>query len=226
MKMNKNLKNALLWILDLAVNIAVIFGLVLVVQTWIIAPFDVSGASMCDTLNLINGECQSGYGEKIIISETSYLFGSPERGDIVVFKPKIEEDKYFIKRIIGLPGETVEIKNGKVFITTVDKKTFELDEEYLNKDNAGKTKTFFSDFSVFEIPQNDYFVLGDNRNFSTDSRSCFQGFISSECRKNPEKAFIPISNIRGKAWVVWWPISNIETIDSPLYKNSASLDEK
>ena len=105
--MKEKTKKVLLWLLDLIINIGIIFVLVLVIQKWIIAPFDVSGASMCDTLNLINNECHNCYGEKIIINEAVYLFNEPERGDIVVFKVPNSEEKYFIKRIIGLPGETV-----------------------------------------------------------------------------------------------------------------------
>ena len=217
--MNKTTKKILLWILDLAINIVVIFGLVLVIQTWIIAPFDVSGASMCNTLNLIDEQCQRGSGEKIIINEALYLFGEPERGDIVVLQSHSEEDdKYFIKRVIGLPGEIVEIKNGDVYITTTDsKESIKIEEPYLNDANKGSTEATFSDFTVFEVPEDNYFLMGDNRHNSTDSRSCFQNSITSSCVNTPEKAFIPEEKIRGKAWVTWWPISNAKLIKNPEY---------
>jgi signal peptidase I len=225
--MAENTKKILLWFLDLAINVAIIFGLVIIIQTWIIAPFDVSGASMCDTLNVIKNECQSGYGEKIIINEAVYLTSDPERGDIVVFKSPNNEDKYFIKRIIGLPGETVTIKNGEVYVTKVGSdKEEKLNERYLNEENKGNTKTYFSNMSVFEVPENHYFLLGDNRKASTDSRSCFEGNISINCEQHPEKAFVPAENLRGKTWVVWWPIQNIRIIDHYNYNNSESLEEK
>ena len=141
--MNVKVKKVLLWFLDLGINIAIIFGLVLIIQKWFIAPFDVSGASMCNTLNYIDGECENSYGEKIIINEATYLFTSPQRGEIVVFKADEGEDKYYIKRIIGLPGETVEVKNGNVYITEVGKtESYTLLEEYLSPENKGNTKSY------------------------------------------------------------------------------------
>lgn len=215
-------KKVLLWLLDLGINIVIIVVLVVVIQKWIIAPFDVSGSSMCDTLNIVKGECVRGEGEKIIINEALYIFGEPERGDIVVMKPQADGDKYFIKRIIGTPGDTVEIKNGEVYVNDI-----QLEEGYLNSDNKGKTQPFFSDFSKFEVPAEKYFLLGDNRIASTDSRSCFQNSVSLDCKTNPEKAFIERKNIRGKAWFVWWPLPNIRLIHHTEYPElSASLEEK
>ncbi|MFA5821190.1 MAG: signal peptidase I [Candidatus Gracilibacteria bacterium] len=225
--MNKKTNKVLLWILDVGLNVAIIVGLVLVIQTWIIAPFDVSGASMCDTLNNINGQCENGYGEKILLNEAGYSVSTPQRGDIVVFKPEGQDDKYFIKRVIGLPGETVELKEGKVFVTDSSEKTFELQEDYLNSVNKDNTQPFFSDLKVFEVPEDRYFLMGDNRKFSTDSRSCFEGQISSDCRKSPNLIFVPRSHIRGKAWLVFWPLQNMRFISLPDYnQTSDSLEEK
>ncbi len=240
--MNSKTKKVLLWLLDLGINIAIIFGLVVIIQTWIIAPFDVSGASMCDTLNNIHGQCEKGYGEKIIINEAVYAFGDPQRGDIVVFNvnhgEEGTEDKFFIKRVIGMPGETVDIRGGWVYITKPgESKSVRLEEFYLNKTNRGNTVAYFDDFTVFEVPEDRYFLLGDNRIASTDSRSCFKGAISQDCKDNPEEAFGNIEDIRGKAWLVWWPISSVRVIDKTYYPeleegpenqddNSESLEEK
>jgi len=223
-------KKAFLWILDILINIAIIFGLVLVIQKWLIAPFDVSGASMCDTLNFIDGECTNSYGEKIIINEATYFSSDPERGDIVVFKTEENEGKYFIKRVIGLPGEIVEIEDGKLYITKAGAEEREkLEEPYLNSDNKDNTKIYFSHFSKFEVPEEKYFMLGDNRKASTDSRTCFQGSINGDCKNNPSLAFVERDLIRGKAWFIWWPLSTIRTLDTPEYnidQPSESLEEK
>lgn len=230
--MTEKTKKILLWIFDLAINLAIIFGLVLIIQKWLIAPFDVSGASMCDTLNIIDGKCVNEYGEKIIINEATYLFNEPERGDIVVFKADKDIDKYFIKRVIGLPEETVEIRNGYIYITKKgETSSTKLEENYLNLTNKGNTRPYFSDMTVFEVPENNYFLLGDNRSSSTDSRSCFISSIKDSCKSDSTKAFIPRAQIRGKAWVVWWPLSNIRILQDGEYVeldqiNSESLEEK
>ncbi|MDP2642654.1 MAG: signal peptidase I [Candidatus Peregrinibacteria bacterium] len=226
--MNKKLKNILLWIFDLGINLGVIAILVFVIQKWLIAPFDVSGASMCDTFNLVEEKCQTGYGEKIIINEATYLFNDPVRGDVVVFRPHEDEDRYFIKRVIGLPGETVQIKNGEVYISDKDgKETYRLNEDYLNENNKGKTTAYFSDFATFEVPEESYFLMGDNRRESTDGRSCFMQSINESCKNSPEKAFVKKEMIRGKAFIAWWPLQNIRFVEIPTYQtNSESLEEK
>ncbi|PKL36880.1 signal peptidase I [Candidatus Peregrinibacteria bacterium HGW-Peregrinibacteria-1] len=210
-------RRVLVGLLDLVVNLVVMLALVFAIRTWIIAPFDVSGASMCDTLNIVNEECVSGYGEKLIINEAGYLFGDPKRGDIVVFKPTEDFDKYYIKRVIGLPNEVVEIANGKVYVTGVDGVKKELQEDYLNDENKDNTPIYYSDLFRFEVPDGKYFLLGDNRNHSTDSRSCFALSMSEGCAANPERAFIPKDALRGKAWFIYWPLSNFRFISSPGY---------
>lgn len=213
-------KKALYWLLDLGINIVIIFGLVIIIQTWIMAPFDVSGGSMCDTLNYLDNVCVGGYGEKIIINEALYLVGEPERGDIVVFNvnKEDEEDMFYIKRIIGLPGETVRINEGDVYVKKIESKDYTMIEEtYLNESNKGNTKTYFNNFSTFVVPNDHYFVLGDNRKASTDSRSCFMHSLSNECAENPELAYIDLKQIRGKASLVWWPLSSFRVIHNYMY---------
>ena len=237
--MKNNRKKIFLWILDGVINLATILILVVVIQKWIIAPFDVHGSSMCDTLNKINERCSTTVGEKIIINEALYLFNDPERGDIVVFKTEDSEDKFYIKRVIGLPGETIKITEGEVYLTKTDGEEIMLDETYLNSDNKGNTKVNYTNISEFNVPAEHYFLLGDNRGASTDSRTCFssQGSSLSECKKNQEKAFVHKDYIRGKAAVVWWPLQNIRLIKDYQYsfeaeeelnnqENSESLEEK
>jgi signal peptidase I len=108
-----------------------------------------------------------------------------------------EQRKYFIKRVIGLPGETLKISDGFVFIKKLGSSDFEaLDEsQYLNAENLGNTKVRESrEEHIFEIPENRYFLMGDNRQHSTDSRSCF-----SSC--NIRGHFIAPNELLGKLFI-------------------------
>lgn len=208
---------------DLIVNIVVVVVLVYTVRTYLISPFQVFGPSMCSTLNHLNETCQDGFGEYIIVNKAVYYpffgkrFGSPERGDIIVFRPPHNLNDYYIKRVIGLPGEKVKIQNGKVFIVNKEHQSgWEVPESYLNEDNKGKTFPVPSHLVAnYEVPENMYFVLGDNRKKSTDSRTCFRGLGDREC--DDQKHFLPIENIEGKAWVVLWPFHRIRFLGNPAY---------
>lgn len=126
-----------------------------------------------------------------------------------------------------MPGETVEIKDGYIHITSDKNGIFsmKLEEKYLNEDNKGKTEPFVRDLTTFEVPEEHYFLLGDNRRASTDSRSCFESTISPQCRENPENAFVPRENIRGKTWIVWWPLSNIRIVGHKEYNVDQAVSE-
>ncbi len=205
----EDMKKIGLWLLDLVINVAIVFGIVLLVEKFLVTPFDIYGPSMCDNLNLINGECVRDYGEKVIINKAGYYLNDPERGDIVIFKPRLSDEKYFVKRIIGLPGETIEILNGEVYVTNEENPTgTKIDETYLNASNKRNTVTFPKGSTIFQVPENEYFMMGDNRNSSTDSRSCFKNPLSEGCSDGIEEAFVPKENIEGKAWIVFWPIGS------------------
>lgn len=213
------------FVLDLLVNIVIIVLLVWGVRTYLISPFQVSGSSMCDTLNDINGICQDGFGEYLIVDKAIYYpffghrFASPQRGDIIVFRPPNNSTDFYIKRIIGLPGERVKLQNGKVYIYNKEHQSgWELPESYLNGENKNHTYPILSQMVTnYEIPKDEYFVLGDNRTKSTDSRTCFKGPGSSECN-NPNNHFLPIGRIEGKAWVVLWPFNKIRALEHPNYE--------
>ena len=121
--------------------------------------------------------------EWIIVDKLAYKFHTPQTGDIIVFQPPISSTKPFIKRIIGLPGESVEIKNGVVYVHKVDGSIVKMDEPYINE-------PFFSNYDSGVIPAGEYFVMGDNRNNSSDSRG---GWLASR------------DQIIGKAWLSIWP---------------------
>ena len=148
--------------------IVVAFMLALVVQTYVVKPFKIPSGSMENTLQV---------GDMIFVNRFLFTFEPPQRGDVVVFKYPENPNQDFVKRLIGLSGETVAISDGKVLINGV-----EIDEPYIKEppdDNFG---------SVI-IPQDSYLMLGDNRNNSRDSR--YWGFL-------------PKSMIKGKAFLIYW----------------------
>ncbi|SCP95439.1 signal peptidase I [Anaerobium acetethylicum] len=157
-------------------------GIVLVL-TWIVVTYvgqrtQVSGSSMEYTLS---------DKDNLIVDKISYRFSEPERFDIIVFPFEHGGDIYYIKRIIGLPGETVQIKDGVIYI---DGK--ELEESY----GREVMKSAGAAGEPIELGKDEYFVLGDNRNESSDSRDDRVGNVNRE-------------DIIGRAWLRIWPIEGI-----------------
>ena len=137
-----------------ALYIGLAIGLAALVQTFLVRPFIVSGSSMEPTIS---------DKEYLIIDEISYRFRSPQRGEVVVFKAPPEPSKYYIKRIIGLPGDTVTIKGEQVTITNKENpEGFVINEPYIKYTNRDIISTV--------VPEGSYFVMGDNRAGSYDSR--------------------------------------------------------
>lgn len=108
--------------------------------------------------------------DRIIGSRLAYLFSDPKRGDIIIFKFPDDEDILFVKRVIGLPGETVMIIDGKVYI---DGSETPLDEPYLKEKMEGS-------FGPYEVPANSFFVMGDNRNWSQDARRWVNTYVTKD----------------------------------------------
>lgn len=172
----------------------VVISLVIIIpiRYFLIQPFYVKGASM---------EPNFYDHEYLIIDEISYRFNDPVRGDIIVFRYPRNPQEYFIKRLIALPGESVQIKDGQVIIYnegSPDGKV--LEEKYLSDD----LKTYGMTDEKVDLGDNEYFVLGDNRNSSKDSRS-----------------FGPVneSYLTGRVLFRGWPFDRITLFEAPVYSN-------
>ena len=174
-------------------------------------------ALFIDNVIIINATVPSGSMEKTIMTgdrvlgtRFSYWFSEPRRGDIVVFKYPIDEalgkNTKFIKRIIGLPGETVEIMDGVVYING----------EALQEDYINGTWTDENDGFQFHVPEGEYLMLGDNRNNSSDSRWWARIAISKGLASDMEEAeafsYVPRKKILGKAYVRYWPITQLGSL--------------
>jgi signal peptidase I len=175
-----------LW--DLVKIIIISLAIILPIRYFIIQPFVVKGNSM---------EPSFSDGDYLIINEINYRFKNPSRGDVVVFRYPKDLSQYYIKRIIGLPGEKVEVKNGKVKIyNSKNPQGIELKESYLI---AGLTP---GNLEV-TLANGEYFVLGDNRFASSDSRIW---------------GVLPKEDIIGKAWLRGWPVARAQVFSGFEYQ--------
>lgn len=168
-------------ILDWVIYIGIIFLFTYLIITYVGVRTRVSGQSMQPTLH---------DGDNLLVDKLTYRFREPKRYEIVVFPYKYEENTYYIKRIIGLPGETVQIIDGYVYING----------EKLKKDYGAEV---MQDAGIAEVPitlgEDEYFVLGDNRNHSSDSRV-------------PNVGVLKRKDLMGRAWIRIWPFDSIGVI--------------
>lgn len=149
--MNDTGKHLLKDLFTLALLIVVV---VIPIRMFVVSPFVVDGESMHPTFENLN---------YLIVDEVVYYFESPKRGDVIVFRYPGDPSIFYIKRIIGLPGETVSIQNGVVGIQESDGKSFTLSEPYVVNEDATYSKSV-------TLGADQYFVMGDNRPNSSDSR--------------------------------------------------------
>ncbi len=148
-------KSKLREVLDFLTPIIIALIIAMILKYCVFANIIVPSGSMLNTIQ---------EKDRLIVSRLDYKFNEPERYDVAVFKYPDDEKTLFVKRIIGLPGETVNIVDGTVYVTGTDGKTIELRDDFVseeNKDNYNGT---------FVVPEDCYFVMGDNRDTSVDSR--------------------------------------------------------
>lgn len=200
---------------DVGIDVIIVLIMVLIIRTFLVSPFRVHGPSMCNTFNYYNGECLSGDGEFVITSRlaTWDIFGwslmTLDRGDVVIFEaPYTEEKEFYIKRIVGMPGDTIKIENGFVYLKGLDGEFVQLEETYLNEENWGHTMSYRTDSEIFNVPEGEYFVLGDNRLQSSDARRCFQQLGCTD----GSSPYLSLDRIAGEVKIVIFPLSHFRWI--------------
>lgn len=163
---------------DWIVSIVIAIVLAFLIRYFIVELYLVDGPSMRPTL-------QS--AERLVVNKFIYRFRAPERGEILVFRYPRDPSRDFIKRVIAIPGDTIEIKDGRVYVNSTL-----LNEPYILSKTRGN-------YPLATVPEGHIFVMGDNRNNSEDSRFADVGFV-------------PFDLIKGKAMLVFWPIGQFKTL--------------
>lgn len=183
-------KQAIIFVWEIFKVVVISLAIIIPVRYFLIKPFYVKGASM---------EPNFYDYEYLIINEISYRFDDPQRGDAIVFKYPYDPNQYFIKRIIGLPGETIKISGGKVYIVSTDFN----EEKILEEDYLLPAMKTLGEVEV-TLGEEEYYLLGDNRLASLDSR-----------------AFGPIKQkyIVGKTLLRGWPLNRFGLILNDLEYN-------
>lgn len=184
------LKKAYFFTLDLLQTILLAASIFLVIYIFFFRPFQVSGESMFPTYE---------NKEYILTNLIGLKFEKPKRGDVIVFKSPTDQDKDFIKRVIGTPGDSVSLSDGFVYVNGQ-----KLDEsKYLDKDVRTYGGSSIKDGESITVPESSYVVMGDNRPFSSDSR---------------EWGLLKEKDIIGKSFFVYWPAKNksVRLITNPF----------
>jgi len=182
---NNLLRRLWLWFLGFIETIVIALAIFVVVYRFLFQPHQVKGSSMYDNFH---------DGEYLLTDKVTYRFRSPERGDVVVFKAPQNEDYDYIKRIIALPGDTVKISGGQVFVNN----TLINESGFLDARITTHAGLYAKEGQNVTIPAAEYFVMGDNRNNSSDSR---------------EWGPVPAANLVGRTWLRYWPVNLLGVID-------------
>ena len=173
------MKKIFIFIWEIFKIVVISLAIIIPVRYYLVQPFFVRGASMDPNFN---------NGQYLVVNEIGYRFEEPGRGEVIVFKYPIDPSQYYIKRIIGLPGEIVEIKDGHVSIYNQEFPEGKILDEsiYLPKEKITIGQTHL------KLSEDEYFVLGDNRQASSDSR---------------QWGVLPRDNIIGRVWFRVWPFN-------------------
>jgi len=177
------MKNFLFFIWEIAKIVIIALLIVIPIRYFLFQPFFVKGQSMTPTFE---------NGDYLIIDEISYRLRVPKRGEVIVFKYPKNPSQRYIKRIAGLPGETIEIKDGKVIIFENNQRQILDESDYLSGD------LMFINYPEITLGPDEYFVLGDNRT------STWRGIV-------------PRGNIIGRVFIRAWPFTTLAKIEAPSY---------
>lgn len=172
-------KEILSWVIPFVLALVV----AVILKNYVIINADVPTGSMENTIMP---------GDRLIGNRLAYMNDAPERGDIIIFRYPDDEEELYVKRVIGLPGETVDITDGKIYI---DGASEPMEEVYLKEEWTVATGDYH-----FEVPAESYLVLGDNRNDSWDARYW-------------TNTYVHLDKILGKAVVTYWPLGNIGKLE-------------
>lgn len=175
------------FLLDTVQTLLLVFAVFFVIWQFLFRPFQVSGNSMTPTFT---------NQEHILTNLITLRFNKPKQGDVVVFKAPNDPEKDYIKRVIGIPGDTMMVKNGDVYVNEklLDQSAY---QSSLAKTYGG---SFLKEGVSVTVPADSYFVMGDNRSGSSDSR---------------EWGSVPIKSIIGQSFFVYWPFNKMEMIKNP-----------
>lgn len=179
-------------LIDLVETLVIAGAIFVVIYAFLFRPFQVNGQSMYPNYH---------NGEYILTNLIGLRLSAPSQGSVIVFQAPVDAEKDFIKRVIGLPGDKVMVKDGGVYVN--GKK---LDESsYLDASVKTYGGAFLPDGEEKTVPANNYFVLGDNRNFSSDSR---------------EWGFVPKEKVIGKSFFVYWPLNEMRFVKVGSYPSN------
>ena len=160
-------------------SVVVAFVIAIIIRTFFLGVYKIPSESMLETLQV---------GDHILVNKLSYLFTKPKHDDIVVFEYPVEPDKDYIKRVIGIPGDVIEIKDKYVY-----RNGEKLNPNYVVYQEPFNFTGIQNNIKKFTVPENMYFMLGDNRDNSLDSR--FWGFVDEK-------------DIVGRAFIIYWSWNN------------------
>jgi len=184
------LRKAYAFFIDTVQTLLLVFAVFLVIYIFLFRPFQVNGDSMYPNFS---------HKQYILTNIIILQFQKPKLGDVIIFRAPPDPEKDYIKRVVGIPDDTISLKNGEVYLNA----KLLNEEKYLKPSIKTYGGSFIQDGETVTVPKDSYFVMGDNRLESSDSR---------------EWGFVPIKLIIGESFFIYWPLDKIGIIKNPYIK--------